>query len=271
MKKKLIFIMLLLFPIFAHADEITKFSLNEVTASPGNNVTISVNIDNNQNFGILTLRIHYDNTKISYVSSELNGLDNGQIKGIDKNDEKGLVAIYGITLSKKKLMKDNGNLANIEFKIADDVTGNIPLTLEVVDFSLDESTNLKYETTDSLIKIKDNVETVTKEDKKTVINSLKEELKKKGIDESNITIESSDNNIATVDEDGNVEFKKDGNASIYAKDEEGNIVYSKDFLVKKNIKPSNKLIIPIVVVSVVLILIIILIILNRRKKCQKEK
>ena len=44
--KKIILFLLLLFPTIIFADEITTFSLNEVTASPGNNVTIKLNIEN---------------------------------------------------------------------------------------------------------------------------------------------------------------------------------------------------------------------------------
>ena len=142
MKKIILFFMFLLFPIMINADEKTIFSLDEVTASSGNNVTINLNLQNKQKFGVLTARIHFDNSKIEYVSSELKGLKSGTIKGTDDNNDKGLVAIYAISLNQKKLMADNGNILTIEFKIKDDVSGDIPIELEIVDFGVEGVSNL---------------------------------------------------------------------------------------------------------------------------------
>ena len=71
MKRIILFILLLIFPTIIFADEITTFSLNEVTASPGNNVTIKLNIQNKQSFGVLTARVKYDNTKLEFINSQV--------------------------------------------------------------------------------------------------------------------------------------------------------------------------------------------------------
>lgn len=266
MKKIILFFMFLLFPIMINADEKTIFSLDEVTASSGNNVTINLNLQNKQKFGVLTARIHFDNSKIEYVSSELKGLKSGTIKGTDDNNDKGLVAIYAISLNQKKLMADNGNILTIEFKIKDDVSGDIPIELEIVDFGVDESKSLDYEKKDGVIHIKENVKTVPKKSDESASSDYKEEAKKN--EEDDITWSSTNPEIATVDEDGNVTFNNNGNVTIEAKDKNGNVVYSKDYFVKDKVKKNYP--IKVVIIAVVTIIVLVLII-RRRHKCKKER
>ena len=257
MKKIILFIVLLLFPIVTFADSKTTFSFNDVTASPGSNVTVKLNMKNTQEFGVLTVRILYDNNKLEYISDKINGLD-AMLRGSDKNNKKGLVVLYAINLS-DKYMKDNGNIWNVEFKIKDDVKEDIPLTLEIKDFGKDESSKLKFEKKDGLIKIKDDVVTI----EKNKTDNLNEQLDKK----DNITWSSTDLEVAVVDENGNVEFNGDGNVTIEAKDENGEVIYSKDYYVKENVKNSF----PVwIIISVIAILIIIFVFIWR-KKCLRKK
>lgn len=271
MRRKLFLIILLLFPLYVHADKKAIFSIDEVTASPGNNVTINFKLDNNKNFGILTARIKYDNSKITYVDSELKGLSNGLIKGIEENNQKGLVAVYGITLNKKKPMNDNGIIATIEFKIADNVTEDIPLTIDIKDFGVDESTSIEYDTKDGIIHINSNVETVTSKQNKSINEKIKDELKKQGIDEKDLTIESSNDDVAIVKEDGSIELKEDGNATITVKDKNGNVIYTKDYFVKKKINKYKRYIVPGMITLLVIVFFVVIIVIKRKKKCQKEK
>ena len=267
MKKIILFILLLMFPTIILADEITTFSLNEVTASPGNNVIIKLNIQNKQAFGVLTARIKYDNTKLEYVNSEVIGLK-AMLKGADKSNDKGVVALYAITLDEKKLMKDNGDILKVEFKINENVTEDIPLNLEIVDFGVNDSKALEYETKDGVIHVKTNVETVTKDKKETLFDKAKEEIKNKEIEKNDIKWTTSDENIATVDKEGNVSFKDNGNVTIEATDSEGNKLYTKDYYVKDKVKKKLKLkTIIIIVIAIITIVVITL----RRKKCLKEK
>ena len=268
MKKIIVFLMLLLFPLITYAEDVTTFSIEDITASAGENVTIKLNIENKKEFGVLTARVHYDKTKLEYVSSELNGLKS-MLRGSDNNAEKGMVILYAINLSGSNKMKDNGNIMVTEFKIKDDVTDDIPLKIEIKDFGVDENTPLKYETKDGVIKIKKDVSSVNTN--KT--ENLKEELNKVINEDENkkddkITWSTTDEKIATVDDDGNVTFNANGNVTIEAKDSEGNVIYSKDYYVNDKVKKSFPLM--AIIAAVALILVIILIII-RRKKCKKEK
>ena len=269
MKKIITFLVLLIFPVIVHAEKITTFEIGEVTASPGNNVTIKLNMDNKQEFGVLTARIHYDNTKLEYVSSELKGLTS-VLRGSENNEAKSMIILYAINLSGSKLMKDNGNILVAEFKIKDDVTEDIPLEIEIKDFGTDESTPLKYETKNGLIKIKKDVETIQKDKQTTLAKEAEEALKKTENPDEKIEWSTTDETIATVDESGNVTFKKDGNVTIEAKDSKGNIVYSKDYYVKE--KVSKKIPIKIIAIGLAVIVVVsIVLIILRRKKCQKRK
>ena len=127
MKKKIILFILLFIPFIVKADEKTIFSLNDVTSAPGSNVTIKFNIKNNPEFGVLTARVKFDNTKLEYISGNLTALKSASIKGIDKNKNKGLVAIYAISISNK--LKDTGDVATMEFKINDSIKDNIDIQL----------------------------------------------------------------------------------------------------------------------------------------------
>ena len=48
MKKIFIFLILLIIPLNIYADNVTTFSLNEIEASAGNNVTVILSMDNKQ-------------------------------------------------------------------------------------------------------------------------------------------------------------------------------------------------------------------------------
>lgn len=263
MNKKIIFLLLLLIPLKVFGADITIFSLNEVSASAGNNVNIILNMDNKEEFGVLTAKIYYDNSKLEYVSSELDGL-NAMLRGSDKNEDKGIIALYAISLNSKQKMNDNGNIMIVEFKIKEDVTEDIPLKLEIKDFGLDENNKLEYTTKNGLIKIKNNIKTVEKNTTDNLMEKFNEEIKSSG----KVEFSSSDEKVATVNEKGMVVFKKNGNVTIEAKDNEGNVIYSKDYYVKEKIKKNYHL--KEISIGLIIILIITLIIF-RRHKCLKRK
>ena len=232
MHKKIILFVLLFFPFFVHASEKTVFSLNDVTSAPGSTVTIRLNIKNNPEFGVLTTRVKFDSTKLEYVSGELNAFSGASIKGIDKNKNKGLVAIYAISISRK--LKDTGDIATMEFKINDDIKEDIdiPISIEVVDYGEDADHSLEYEVKNGIIHVDGAIDTVNKDSKESLIEKYKSQIGgDKKSDSGDVTWESSNDDVAKVD-DGVVEFKEDGNVTVEAKDKDGNVVYSKDYYVK---------------------------------------
>ena len=269
MKKKLIFIILLFIPFIVKADEKTIFTINEVTSAPGSTVTVKFNIKNNSEFGVLTARVKFDNTKLEYLSGNLNAFNSASFKGIDKNKNKGLVAIYAISISRK--LKDTGDVATMEFKINDTIKENldIPITLEIVDYGINADEALEYEVNDGIIHVNADTEITTKNTKESLKEKYKEKLKEKNKDSDDITWESSDEEIAKVD-DGVVEFKKDGNVTVEARDKDGNVVYSKDYYVKgKNNKKKNNF--KYIIIFSVVIILILAIVLFRRNKWKRKR
>lgn len=269
MKKKIILFILLFIPFIVKADEKTIFSLNDVTSAPGSNVTIKFNIKNNPEFGVLTARVKFDNTKLEYISGNLTALKSASIKGIDKNKNKGLVAIYAISISNK--LKDTGDVATMEFKINDSIKDNIdiPLSIEIVDYGVDADKSLEYEIKNGVIHVNGNTETKNSNTKESLTEKYKEKIKEKNKDED-VTWESSNDDVAKVD-DGVVEFKEDGNATIEAKDKDGNVVYSKDYYVKGKIKKSNNNIIKYILIAVTILLLGIFIWRKKWKKRRKKQ
>ena len=264
MKKIITFLVLLLFPIFAYAENVTVFSIDEITASAGNNITINLKMDNKQAFGVLTARVHYDKEKLEYVSSELKGLK-AVLRGSENNAEKGMVVLYAINLSDGS-MKDNGIIMVAEFKIKDNVTEDVPLEIEIKDFGVDENTPLKYETKDGLIKIKKDVQSVGKDKKENLKDEVIKNSEKK---DEEITWSTTDDQVATVDEDGTVTFNGNGNVTVEAKDSDGNLIYSKDYYVKD--KVNNHKYLKYIIGGVIALSIVIVLIILGRKKWKKRK
>ena len=258
--KKLFFILIAIITILPinikEKKKKTTFSLNEVTSTVGSEITMKFNVDNNPEFGILAVKFHYDINKLEYISSKINGLENALLKNVESNN-KGIIALYAITLDTKKLMNDTGNLVEMKFKIKDEVEEDIKIKVEVTDFGKDENTPIEFDSIDGNIIIKKEIE-------KVYINNTTA-LNEKIDDKNNVVWESSDEKIATVDENGNVEFKEAGNVTIKAKDKENNnVIYEKDYQVETKEKANNYNMIIISIIAILLIGIIVFLI--KRKK-----
>ena len=254
MKKKVILLLLLFFPFFFFFLEKTSFSLSDVSSAPGSTVTIRFNISKNPEFGVLTARVKFDHSKLEYVSGKLNAFSGASIKGIDKNKSKGLVAIYAISIGDK--FKDTGDIAVMEFKINDSIreSVDIPLEVEIVDFGVDDEQTLAYDVKNGIIHVNGAVDTVTQDSKESLTKKIKEKLEEEKKNNDDVTWESSNDDIAKVD-DGVVEFKEDGNVTVQAKDKDGNVVYSKDYYVKgKNVNKNNNIVYYVLVIGIVIIL-----------------
>ena len=157
MKKRLFLIIIfLIMPLCVFAEEKTVFSLNDVTAAPGSDITMKLNVENNPEFGVLAVKLHYDTEKLEYINSKIDGMENALLKDAETNN-KGLIALYAITLDTKKLMNDTGTLLTIEFKIKENTEGTSDIKVEVTDFGKDENTPIEFVSKDGNIKIKKDI------------------------------------------------------------------------------------------------------------------
>ena len=271
MKKRIIIVIVLLFiPLSINAEETTLFSLNEVNSSPGSTVTVKLNIANNPKFGVLTSRIKYDNNKLEYISGKLDGFKYASIKGIDNSKNKGLVAIYAISIGNKFV--NTGDIAILEFKINDSIKDkiDIPLTLEVKDYGINEDKSLKYNIKNGVIHVNNNTEINITNNKESIKEKYKEKLNEKIIKQENTEsdVKKSENgdNITKVD-DGAVDLKDGSNETIKDKDKGENKANRKKKIVKNNKKESN--IKHIIIIISIIIVIAIFSIIYRRKNAKK--
>lgn len=266
MKKNLfLLIMFFLIPLNVFSKEIPNFSLNEVTAAPGSNVTVKLNLENNQEFGILTTKIHYDTEKLEYISYEIKGLKKAVLKGVESNN-KGTIAFYAITLDKTNLFTDTGTLLVLEFEIKDKTEDDCEIKLEVTDYAKDENTPIKFYSSNGKIKVNKKTESTTVDENMSLNNKIEEKKE--------VIWESNNEEVATIDDKGNVDFKKDGNVTITAKEKENkNILYEKDYYVKDKINDTknnnNNFILIGKIIGLIIIAVIIFIII--RKNYVKKK
>lgn len=250
-----------------YAEEKTVFSMNTVTSSSGEDVTLKLRMDNNPKFGLLFVKILYDTNKLEYVDSEVVGLKKALIKGVDQNKQKNVV-LYALTIDSNKLLDDTGDILKLKLKIKNDCKEDAEVKIDVTDYGVDENTSLDYEVKNGMVKVKKNIKSI--DISKNNDFSLAEEVKEKNL--KNITWTSSDEKIATVDKNGNVHFKKDGNVTITARD--GNkVVLSKEYYgnekIKKQLSISKKVL--FVAAGILLVFVILLISLFIRKKRKNIK
>lgn len=244
------------------AQEKSIFEMSNVKASAGEKVTLSLNLKNNPKFGMLGVKIYYDDKKLEYIDSKMHGFNGAILKGAELS-ENGKITLYAITIN--DVFDATGDILDIEFKIKSDCTENSEVKIEVSDYGVDENTPLEYEITNGKVIINDDVISV-KEGSEIALNK---EVK---VSNSNKKViwSSSDESIATVDEDGNVKFKKNGNVTITATDEDENVILEKEYYSDKKIKNSVNVFslkkIATIVGSIIILVISILFIKKKRKK-----
>ena len=245
-KFTLVIMVFLVFLVNISAQEVTVFSINEVSGKSGDEVFVDLNISNNPSFGSLTLFVKFDTNKLEYIDTEVIGMENAMFKVADKNLE-GYVSFLAITIDKDNLIDDNGTILRMNLKIKENVTSDIPLEINVKEFGIDENVSLDYKVKNGLIKIESDKNKVSVEEDDSLGSLIDIENKEQ------IKWESSDTNIATVDQEGNVKFKKSGSVTISATNS-GEVIFQKNYEV---VSDGNNIIIYVILgISFISVLII---------------
>ncbi len=245
LKSFLLVLLLFCFPCFVNAQ--TKFIL-PVISTKENEVSVPLTIEDYEEFQVIGIKIHYDNTKLTFQEGNLISLQNGFYHGLEEHD--GVVTIYAFNLTEEPLEVIDHTLANLTFEWLDSNTAQLPLEIEVTDFSNADLSALEYEVVNGLI---------TKE--KEI--SLKEEAQT----DKNLSWSSSDERVASVDPSGQVTFHEYGEVTIKAQDENGNVVFQKT-MVNQQESPHKMIwwIIPISLLSIGTILGGILYVQKKKNK-----
>ena len=263
MKKIICLIAFFLFSLNIVKAQEALFTIEEVTGIKNELITINLNISDNPSFGLLGVKLNYDQSILKYDSADIIGLDKAFMK--DVAEENGVLTMYALCLDNKKLMDDTGNILQAKFKIISDEVSDTKITIDVTDFAIDEITTLEYKATDGLVKIK-----------KTVAKNTQVNFDEQNSQE-NIQYSSSDENIATVDNSGNINFKQNGNVTIKAKLDNGEVL-EKEYVVKEKIEEAKQLkdnqlkVYPLILIAIGAVALLVgLIILFKRKKKSYEK
>lgn len=261
MKKILVILLVFFLSVQPVNAKDTSFELTDERGMKGETITVKLEINDNPSFGILGATLDYDETKLEYKSSKIIGLDNAFMKDYDNNN--GQVMMYAFCIDRDSLMDDTGNIFEVEFEVISEEVEQSKIKLEITDFAIDETETLNYTTKDSTITINRKTETVSSSEN----ISLKDEIE--GQDEEDIKWHSSNTDVATVDENGNVTFKNNGEVTITATSED-NIIFEKNYEVD-NKGSNNTLIIGGILVGVIIIALATFYIIKRKKKNGKKE
>lgn len=261
MKKILVILLVFFLSVQPVNAKDTSFELTDERGMKGETITVKLEINDNPSFGILGATLDYDETKLEYKSSKIIGLDNAFMKDYDNNN--GQVMMYAFCIDRDSLMDDTGNIFEVEFEVISEEVEKSKIKLEITDFAIDETETLNYTTKDSTITINRKTETVSSSEN----ISLKDEIE--GQDEEDIKWHSSNTDVATVDENGNVTFKNNGEVTITATSED-NIIFEKNYEVD-NKGSNNTLIIGGILVGVIIIALATFYIIKRKKKNGKKE
>ncbi len=259
MKKYLIFVLISFFLsiLNVNAFELPTITVGSSSSYIGEKVIIPITIENNSGFNYLGAKIRYDSTKLEYVSSTLKGFDKAYMKGLEINNYK-TITLYALTATNELTIDDNGVIGEIEFKVIADNLENIPIEITIDNFGKGEDEDIEIKSNNGNVKVLKHGVIGEKED-------LSEKIPENN--DGNVTWQSSNEDVATVDENGNVTFKGDGDAIIEAVDKEGNTIYQKEYKVdskkdKENSKESNNIYlcigIPLVLVTLFLCIIFLI-------------
>ena len=264
MKKKLLFLLLLLFLyVPVNAEENAHFQVKSIKAEPNQEVTISITLNNSPSYQALSLEMPLNQKQVEFISCDTNGFSKATMSNCAMNPNNNLI-FYAFTMNsdEKSLLNAFGEIITLKLKILDKVKSDIPLTLKVTSFNKNETESIPYDVEIGYIRIAGDIS----------LKVINEEEKLGGeVSNKDVKWESSDEKVATIDKDGNVKFNESGNTTISAVDKNGNVIYQKTFLVNKSNYNKIRNIIGIIVGIIVLSsgIFVITYIIKKKKKDRK--
>lgn len=250
------------------AEELPTFKVGSATAYKDETITIPITLSNNSGFGFLGVKIRYDTEKLEYVDSYITAkLSKASLKGIEINAKK-TITLYALTSNEDDVIKDNGKIAEIKFKVLSNTTEDVKVEATIDNFGKGKNEEIKVNKIDGTIHITTHGVVGKNED----LSSEIKDVLKKDQKEEKITWQSSNEKVATVDAEGNVTFKKNGTAKIEALTEDGTVIYEKSYKVdKKTPKTSKKINNYLILGGLGLIIVLVIIFLKLKNKKRQEK
>jgi len=229
--KKILGIFLLLQLLWipnVYAEELPTISVGSFDAYIGEKIVVPITIENNPGCSYLGIHVYYDMNSLEYVDSKLKGLENADTKDIVRSED--MITLYAMAYSENKSMNDNGVIAELTFNVKENAMTST-LRIEVTDFGGEDLVDYKFIENEGIVRINDKKAPNTKEDLTQSIPSYTE---------GDVTWKSSDENIATINEQGEVTFSNEGTTTITGTDSEGNVVVEKDYKVVDDHKENQQ-------------------------------
>lgn len=219
MKKVLGICLLLIYTLVpnVYAKELPTISVGSFDVSIGDKISVPIQLENNEGFSYIGIKITYDESSLKYVEAELIGLEEADLKDIA--NDKDTVTMYAVCMNETKVIKTNGSIANITFQVKEEAK-NSNLKIEVTDYGKEDLIDLEYIKQDGEIRVLRKQSVKEKEDLNQYIPPTNEQ---------EIYWESQDPTVATIDKDGIITFQEEGKTTITGKDEKGNVIVSKEY------------------------------------------
>ena len=259
------------------AAELPTFEVGNSLVKTGEEIEVPISIKNNVGFSVIGMKIDFDENSLTYIDGEMLGFENFSMKDLAINDSK-IISFYAISFN--EVYTNNQNLLMLKFKVNDNALDS-DINLDVTDYATSELETLEYQVINGRITItnqkevqNENIENDPKpkeEDNSKPVLDKKIEKVKAGNKinynlENNHKLESSNPDIAVINEDNTITFNKPGEVEIVETNEYGEIVNTKQY----NVVKKRPIIIYIIIILILLVFILIIkYIYNKHKKLKK--
>lgn len=222
-----------------YAQSLPTFKVGKLTYN-NDEVSVPLELINNNGFNALGIKITYDTDSLEYIDGNLENLDGYELKGVTENKDH-VIVIYAISTVEKSLFKSDGTIANLKFRIKEKAVDS-SLKINVTDYGTNEDNYLDFFVENGVIRIPKDAK-------------VNEKISIKDDNASNYTTSSED--VAEVDENGEVHFVGEGDVTIQSTDEYGMVINEHKYVVK-NDTPKDRILI-ISILSLILVSIIALV------------
>ncbi len=257
------------------ADELPTIEVGSYNASKGEEITIPVSIKNNVGFSFIGIKIAFDKDSLEFVSGDIIGLDKFTMKQVTENSSSQVV-MYALTITDDVIMKEDTTFLKIKFKVKENAK-NSDLKLNVTDYGNGDNGTLKFKGIDGKVSIINKVHVDDALDVKETVKENESTSEGKN-DKSNDTYKwkSSDESIATVDENGKIKFNKSGEVVITKMDKDGKVLNEETYKVEdpknEEFAPEKKSKMPIIIgaCAIIILLVTVLLIIIKRKNNIKK-
>ncbi len=236
-----------------YAQSLPTFKVGKLTYN-NDEISVPLELINNNGFNALGIKITYDTDSLEYIDGNLENLDGYELKGVTENKNH-IIVIYAISTVEETLFKGDGVIANLKFRIKEKAVDS-SLKINVTDYGTNENNYLDFFVENGVIRVPKDAK-------------VDEKISIKDDNASNYTTSNED--VAEVDENGEIHFVGEGDVTIQSKDEYGMVINEHKYVVKSDTSKNKILVVSIFLLIVVSIISLISFNLISKKKASSSK